>query len=499
MTSSALDERPDEHLQGDQHPRVACVPPAVSSAGQEAVELAATAGLELDPWQALVLDRSLGERADGRWAAFEVGLLVSRQNGKGAVLEARELAGLFLFGEQLILHSAHEFKTGQEGFRRVRWLIDNTDALRRRVARVRTSHGEEGIELIGGQRLRFVARTGGSGRGFTGDCVILDEAFNLPEAMIEALLPTVSARPNPQVWYASTAPNADEVPCEQLARLRRRAQRGGDGSLAWLEWSVNPHDELCRPGCAEHDDPDSVRSWGKANPGLGIRIQVEHVAREYASMSAEGFARERLGVGRWPVLDGEQATWEVIGEDRWVGCAQGDSTPVDPVCFAADMTPDRSYGSVAVAGRRADGRWHVEVVDHRAGSGWMHQRLVELVGKWRPCALVVDASSAAGSLIAGLEADGVAVAKPTSRDVVAACGSFYDAVRDQQLAHLGQAELAAALAGARKRDLGGAWAWARKGLSVDISPLVAVTMAMWGHQAFARAEPAPQEVFSAWR
>jgi hypothetical protein len=107
-------------LRGCQTPRVSCVPStAVTSAGREAVDLARSVGLWLDPWQAHVLEHSLGERADGKWAAFEVGLVVGRQNGKGAVLEARELAGFFLFGEQLILHSAHEFKTAQEAFRRV--------------------------------------------------------------------------------------------------------------------------------------------------------------------------------------------------------------------------------------------------------------------------------------------------------------------------------------------------------------------------------------------
>jgi hypothetical protein len=81
-------------LVGRQTPRVCSVPPYVSSAGREAVELAALAGLELDEWQAFVLEHALGERADGRWAAFEVGVLVPRQNGKGGILEARELAGL---------------------------------------------------------------------------------------------------------------------------------------------------------------------------------------------------------------------------------------------------------------------------------------------------------------------------------------------------------------------------------------------------------------------
>lgn len=96
-------------LLGHQRPRHLSLPPRVTSAGSDATELAARAGLMLDPWQSLILDGALGERADGAWAAFETAIVVSRQNGKGAILEARELAGLFLFGEELILHSAHEF------------------------------------------------------------------------------------------------------------------------------------------------------------------------------------------------------------------------------------------------------------------------------------------------------------------------------------------------------------------------------------------------------
>ncbi|MGY4986484.1 hypothetical protein [Streptomyces nigrescens] len=65
-------------------------------------------------------------RMEPRWAAFEVGLVVSRQNGKGSLLEARELAGLFLFGERLIIHSAHQFDTSKEAFERILMLVENT-------------------------------------------------------------------------------------------------------------------------------------------------------------------------------------------------------------------------------------------------------------------------------------------------------------------------------------------------------------------------------------
>ncbi len=68
---------PSVHV-GAQRPRLLSVPACVSSAGREAVEIAASAGLVLDPWQEFVLEQSLGEKSDGNWSAFEVGLVVSR-------------------------------------------------------------------------------------------------------------------------------------------------------------------------------------------------------------------------------------------------------------------------------------------------------------------------------------------------------------------------------------------------------------------------------------
>ena len=122
-------------LLGAQLPRLSAVPEYGSTSGDEAIELAAMAGLHLLPWQQWVLRHSLGERDSGKWAAFEVGLVVGRQNGKNAILEARELAELFIVspGPRLIIHSAHQFKTALEHFRRMKRRILDTPELRRRV------------------------------------------------------------------------------------------------------------------------------------------------------------------------------------------------------------------------------------------------------------------------------------------------------------------------------------------------------------------------------
>lgn len=469
-------------LVGRQDPVITSVPPYGSSAGGEAIDLAAQAGLILDPWQQLVLRDALGEGPGGKWAAFEVGLIVSRQNGKGSILEARELAGLFLFGERLILHSAHEFKTSQEAFLRIRQLIDGNRAFRRRVKRITNNTFEVGIELIGGQRLKFVARSGGSGRGFTGDLIVLDEAFNLPDTAIEALMPTMSARPNPQLWYTSSAPDRKLAPCEPLTRIRRRGMAGGDSSLAFFEWSAEVCSDTCADGCGEHDDPADPLVWAKTNPGLGIRITPEHVGRELVSMGREGFCRERLGVGNYPSERAEQ--WSAIPEPTWRGLADASSQAGERVVFAIDATPGGTHAAVDVAGVREDGLTHVEVIDHRRGTGWVVARAKGLAESWS-APFVVDPRGPAGFLIADLEAAGVEVVKTSAGDVGAATDGFIAACGvaegdEATLRYIPHPALDAAVAGATTKPLGDGRKWDRRNQSTDISPLVAGTLARWG-------------------
>ena len=456
---------------GAQRPRVSNVPPFTSSSGVEAVELAASAGLVLDDWQRHVLVSALGERPDalGTWAAFEVGLVVPRQCGKGGVLEARELAGLFLFGEQLILHSAHEFKTAAEAFRRVLALVENCDDLRRHVKKVKTAHGDEGIELLTGQRLRFVARSTGSGRGFSGDCVILDEAYKLPQEALGALLPTLSARPNPQLWYTSSAGHRDS---DVLRSVRDRGMTGDAPGLCYLEWSADPATAL--------DDPSG---WAQANPALGIRISSEHVGRELAAMPEAEFRRERLGI--WDEGEGENSA---LPAETWAGLFDPSTRPGDPVAFGLDVSPD-GFASIAVAGPRGDGLVHVEVVEHRPGTLWVAERLADLVRRWAPSTIVLDVGSPAGALLPELDARSLQLTKVAGREMAQASVAFAAAIHNRSVRHLNQPALNAAVNAAKRRQVGDLWAFGRRGSFVDISPLIAASLATWGHAQNAGRSP----------
>lgn len=417
------------------------------------------AGLVLDGWQREVLEASLRREGD-RWLAREVGVVVARQNGKGAILEARQLAGLFVLGERLQVHSAHEFKTCYEHFRRVVGLIEGSPELRGSVKMVRRGAGEQGIELRNGCRLRFIARSRQSGRGFSTDTVYLDEAFELDDYAMGALLPSLSARPNAQIWYTSSAPHADSV---VLHRVRERALAGDDPRLAYWEWG-NP----------EGTDPTDREAWARANPALGIRIDAETIEAEMRAMLPSDFARERLGVPEPPLGSGGRAL------PNWRDLEDEHSKVVSQDSWALAVAPDRSFAAVGVAGRDAAGRLHVEVWRAKEGTDWILST-VQAKYKQKRLPIRIHQAGPEASFIEPLKEWGVDVLEVTTGELTRATGQLLDAAQNAQLSHLGQAELDRAVSGGVLRNTPeGAAIWARRIASAEISPLVAVTVAAGG-------------------
>jgi hypothetical protein len=108
------------------------------------------------------------------------------------------------------------------------------------------------------------------------------------------------------------------------------------------------------------------------------------------------------------------------------------------------------------------------------------QRLIELNAKHSPVAIVYDGAGPANTLAPELEAAGIEVAPVNAKEHASACGLIFDLVEQKRLRHLGTERARNALKGAAKRALGDAWAWHRKSSSVDITPLVSLTLALWG-------------------
>ena len=209
---------------GSQVPRHRVAAAYSVSAGGDAGELGRAYGLTPDPWQQQVLDDWLAVGCNGRLASGVCGVFVPRQNGKNAILEIVELFKATIQGRR-ILHTAHELKSARKAFMRLRSFFENERQfpdLYRMVKSIRATNGQEAIVLHhpdcatferkcgcpGWGSVEFVARSRGSARGFTVDDLVCDEAQELSDEQLEALLPTVSAAPSgdPQQIFLGTPP-----------------------------------------------------------------------------------------------------------------------------------------------------------------------------------------------------------------------------------------------------------------------------------------------------
>lgn len=461
-------------------PRVRRAPRATQSDGDDASFLASAYGLTPDDWQDDVLDAWMGRRSNRRWAAATCGLAVPRQNGKNGVIEVRELFGMVELGERF-LHTAHEVKTARKAFLRISGFFENErkfPELAALVQEVRRTNGQEAVILKNGGSVEFVARSRGSGRGFTVDVLVCDEAQELTDEELAALLPTISAAPsgNPQVILTGTPPPDESVSRgEVFRRVRADGEKDRDARLAWTDFGV-PDGPL--------PDVDDRGLWREVNPALGSRLNVAEVERERGLMSVETFARERLGW--WGDPD---ALGSVINMGDWRRQTDTTSAIVGPALFALETAQDRGTSVIAAAGRRADGHIHVELVKYGAGSMWALDEALRLTQAW-DAPIVIDETSPAASHIAVLEDAGVEVITTSASKMARACGSFYDGISEGTLFHLGDPVLVKVLQSAGKRNLAGGWAWDRK--SGDIAPLVAVTLAAYGVPLLPDDEEDPQ-------
>lgn len=516
-------------------------PRVVESYADLACDLAGDYGLVADDWQADVLHDWLAVDGTGRFAALKCGLSCPRQNGKNGALEIRELFGLVGRGEK-ILHTAHQVKTAQKHWRRMRHFfgrkVGDPNAkfpeLNALVVEMRNVNGQELILLANGGSLELIARSQGSGRGFTVDTIVCDEAQDMSDDDLEALLSTSSAGPrgDPQ-WIFTGTPPGPKADGEVFTRNRNEALEAAKKppskrpKLVWHEWSATRTDPI-----------DERATWEKANPGLVTgRLLVDVIEAELGTYSVGGFQRERLGI--WPE---DPSLNRVIPAKVWdalVSAGPPDGTP--PTAIGVDMSHDRVLAIGAcwivdnVHGRSeddsaaaADGtegapadtasdtpRCHVEVValdyatDTLAAHDWLLKR-----ARPKRIPVVIDAMSPAASMLPALKNANVRVQQTSSTDMAKACGLFYDDAMAGRLSHgvtvmtgpdssadtgagrdelsvisagkntdaVSQKALDDALAGAKKRAIGtaGGWAWDRKDPAVNLAPLVAVTLARYG-------------------
>ena len=483
-------------LLGEAPPRAHVAPPRTrANSWQDVSDLSAAFGITLDEWQEVVLQHAMGERPDGTWAARRVGLSVPRQNGKSQLLVARALAGALLFGEKKIVISAHQQDTARESFSKLMEIID-ADAnatLRARVKSVMNALNREAVRFNNGSAIQFKARSGSGSRGFSSDCLMLDEAQILSQRAWVSINSTMSAMPNPQVWLLGTPPTPEDDG-EVFGSVRRSATDAGSTSVAWLEWAADPK--------APDFDPASEYTRWSANPAWNLRINHEVVQGEHETYPPDRFALDRLGI--WA---SDVGSTRLITPDEW----SATGTPEPPATtgiktFGIAFSLDGSRVAVSGGLKHPDGI-HVELVGAHSGSmaagvaslaDWLAERK-------DTTALYAIAGQAGAAVLAE-----ALIARGAPRRAVHVCSSpeyftsnamFYDAVREgaveaaarakspdrprvPMLTHLasdGQSALDDSVSVSDKEAVGklGSWRWKATTPDGDDTPVEAASLAHW--------------------
>ena len=458
------------------------VPGGIVSTGWPAVRRTCSEklGVTFDDWQDQAGRVILAKREDGSLAAMidGVGLSLPRQVGKTYLIGSMVFALCVNTPGLLVIWSAHHARTHGETFLAMQGFAGR-NKVEPHVKQVFTGSGDEEIRFHNGSRILFGARERGFGRGIPGvDMLIFDEAQILSDRALSNMLATMNTSRFGLQLYIGTPPKPEDM-SEAFTRMRAEALAGTLADGAWIEL-----------GAERGADGDDRQQWARANPSYPKRTPAQSILRLKRKLTEGDFRREGLGI--W---DSASRTPRVISADTWADLKTEEPPAQDEMATAVGL--DRWYDgstAIAVAWKRDNGT-HVELeaVDVTQNPAAVVEYLTKQAGRKIP--VYVAGDSPAAALVPDLEAKRVKVRTLTTTNYGKACVGFVDDAEDQQLTHAGQEQLDQALASATKLPIGkaGLWGWDRRSKELDISPLVAATLAR--HGAITKKQRSGEAVF----
>lgn len=446
-------------------------------------------------WQRYVTDIALEiDEETGELAYDDVTILVPRQQGKTEIsLPVMAHRCTALGSAQRVLYTA---QTG--GDARKKWEDVHKKRLEassyRAIFHTRLRIGQEAFIWANGSFwMPGSVGVKGGGTGDTLDLGVIDEFWARPDDSLDlAMRPAMMTRDHHQIWRLSMVPGLKRMKNHdpkylrmQMELGRDRVRRGVNRGHAYFEYSA-----------VRTADPGDPATWRSCMPGLkfhGGLISESTIRSDYESLELVDFCAEYLG---W-LPENNAPKWVVISRSKWSDLQDGLSAPAGGLAMAVEVSPDRLKACIAIAGRRDDGDWHVEIVEPGSeivlniqGTDWVLDRLLQLIEVHEPVAVVIDPRSPAASFIVTLRNKGIEVITPSVQECAAAAGRFYDGTGENaehqegpRVRHLAQAILDRAVAHARSTESpsSGSFWWQRVG-TIDISALIAATLALHGYE-----------------
>jgi hypothetical protein len=441
-------------------------------------------GLGFDWWQSQLGTVCLGYGADGKYVATVggIGMSIPRQVGKTYFVLALLVIMCILFPGLQVVWTAHHLRTSTKTFTSLRGIC-RRNKVAPHVRAMRAANGEQQVEFVNGSMIMFGARSQGFGRGFDEiDVEVFDESQILDTKALEDMIAATNQARHEHgalLFFMGTPPRPSD-PSEAFSQRRAEAHAGEAEDAIWLEIGADPQ-----------SDPDDRAVWATMNPSFPLRTPLESMLRLRKNLKDED-SWNREGRGIWDPISSKG----VIPGPSWMDREDEASTAQESLSLGVEVGPDLAWASVALAGERADGGWHIELDDdqHTRGRGvaWLVPHLQYLtVNNPSIRSVVVDVAGPVAALLeqragrwffkgTNLEATPVKVS-----ELGAGCANVLDGIVTGWLHHIGQPQFTAAALAAGKRPLGdtGMWVWSRKMADSDITPIQAATLALIGARA----------------
>jgi len=443
--------------------------------GTKAIKKYASTGQQLMTWQQRQIRAIMAVDSKGQWKHMNYCIGISRRNGKGEILAARELFGLTELKEK-ICHTAHRTTTSHDAFNRLYTLLKKAgykEHTRKRKEMPERSfyaskqYGLEHIEISGGGVIDFRTRTnnGGLGEGF--DLLVIDEAQEYTSKQESALLYTVSASKNPQIIMVGTPPTVISGG-DVFVRIRESVLDKRAPETGWAEWSV--------PEMVEADKLNDPALWKRYNPSYGKLLKERNIRNELSGDVLD-FNIQRLGF--WCSFNQKseisEADWNELklekfpelSEKRYIGIKYG----FDGVNVA-----------MSIAAKTKDGHIFVESIaceSVRAGNGWLFEYL------YNPKISMIAIDGASGQKLLSDQMRDNGIKKPPILpkvgEIIAANAMFEQALFSKDIVHMGQESLKNVVTNCSKRLIGSQGGFGYKSLvdTYDISIMDSMILAFW--------------------
>lgn len=435
------------------------------------------------PWQRDVLDVVCEiDPATGLFWYRKVIIIVPRQAGKTTMTRGK-LAHRALFTDGArMLYTAQDRNMARRRLEKTIYDPLASSPLASLLKRPRWATGSEAVRWVNGSELTIISNSATSGHGDTLDEAHIDEAFAHRDSHIEQnISPTMITVQGAQQWITSAAGDTNSHFLAGKLELGRALVELGDPNsrTAYIEYSA--------PLDADRADP---ATWLACHPAIGHTIQLQDIQDEFDSLDAAEF--DRAYMGWWPVAKAQEA---VIPRESWYSnfVDPSQDTWMGEPMWALDVSPDRSWACIGLAGRSFDpqARAFLEVIDHEEGTSWVVDRLVNLASRFGGWKVALDNSGSASVLDKDLEDAGFEIIRLSARDRADACGGLYDDAVQGKVRYLNDEVLNSAMLSATKVNAygGEAWIFSRGKSRADITPLYAATIARWAFVKYAGYDP----------